>query len=1160
LVVGGLDSLDPLHNLYAPTVSLGSLSVVGDVETNTLQNNGAILGAQAPYPSTAMPPLPQAFPAQPGASNVTVAALQTQTLNPGSYGILSDNGKVLLNPGTYSFSGVTLGANAQLLAQPGGSTTVLIAGTLTTGTFAQVLPTAQAASQLTISVAGTDGAGGSPAAVTIGASTQITSLLAAPNGTLSLGNGVNATGAFAALNVVAGSGVLLTFQCGFPVETPTIGTFVAYAQRSVTLGIGDRSLGGDIGVAAATAATFGTQLIVGNLDGLDALHDLYAPSASLGVLSSVGDIEVQVLQNNGGSFFAQTPYPASAMPLLPLALPTAPGTTNVTVPSLTIQTLTPGNYGALTVNGTASLAPGAYSFASVSLGTSAHLWAQPGGPTSVAIAGTLAVGQSAQILPLGQTADQLLVSVAGNDGPGGSPVAASIGASSQVTCLLMVPHGTLSLGANVQATGAFAGFDINASSNVTLTFQTGFPPVSQQPQGQQQLSGYITPMMAAAPLVGPVPQSTMMMLAIALPVQVPQAGPYSGITLAALAQQVSDPSNPSYRNYLTPAQTVATYSPTVADYTTLTNFATANGLSAVTYANRILLDVTGTAGQIGQMLFTNFNYYSRPDGSTFFAPDREPSTALTLPLLRVAGLDNAILPTYGGTPGSGPKGEFIGNDFRNIYLPDCVTSGLSGAGQSIGLLELEGNNPNDIEAYAALAGISPTITTVTFTSTFASSLNDDGNQEAPLDIEVAMSMAPRAQIVVYQAPEGHTFGDNFTDDILNAMAYPATVGAPFSNQLSSSWRASLDSSGQQSLNIMAAQGQSFFQSSGDSGSFTQNPTDIRIAANITLVGGTQVLTFGSTQRPQETVWANSAFASGGGFFGPSATNDQFFGGTISGVQLPLYQSDFVNAANMGSGMYRNFPDVSMLAANVTLVYTSASGTSGTVQALQGTSISAPLWAAFTALVNQQAQTASVKTVGFANPILYGIAGTSVALYDACFNDITTGFNTPIGTTTPPVNGFPAVTGYDLATGLGSPTCGLIRQLSSPTPTVPVTCPASVTMCGLVCCPSNVCVANVCSPPPTFNLTVSAAAETTEGADLCIDGTGYTPGALATIVVSGVPDGAGGNSGTYTGGTQRVDSGGGYPPRAVMRRRAGCNWTPAPPRGLRSVPREAQLVG
>jgi hypothetical protein len=36
--------------------------------------------------------------------------------------------------------------------------------------------------------------------------------------------------------------------------------------------------------------------------------------------------------------------------------------------------------------------------------------------------------------------------------------------------------------------------------------------------------------------------------------------------------------------------------------------------------------------------------------------------------------------------------------------------------------------------------------------------------------------------------------------------------------------------------------------------------------------------------------------------------------------------------------------------------------------------------------------------------------------------------------------------------------------------------------------------------------------------------------------------------------------GGYPRRAVMRRRAGCNWTPAPPRGLRSVPREAQLVG
>ena len=81
-------------------------------------------------------------------------------------------------------------------------------------------------------------------------------------------------------------------------------------------------------------------------------------------------------------------------------------------------------------------------------------------------------------------------------------------------------------------------------------------------------------------------------------------------------------------------------------------------------------------------------------------------------------------------------------------------------------------------------------------------------------------------------------------------------------------------------------------------------------------------------------------------------------------------------------------------------------------AIGGTSAAAPLWAAFMALTNAGCTT----PIGFANPTLYKVAGSS---YSSTFNDITSGNNdyTPSGYT----GGlYPAGTGYDMASGLGSP--------------------------------------------------------------------------------------------------------------------------------------------
>ena len=66
-----------------------------------------------------------------------------------------------------------------------------------------------------------------------------------------------------------------------------------------------------------------------------------------------------------------------------------------------------------------------------------------------------------------------------------------------------------------------------------------------------------------------------------------------------------------------------------------------------------------------------------------------------------------------------------------------------------------------------------------------------------------------------------------------------------------------------------------------------------------------------------------------------------------------------------------------------------------------------MWAGYLALVNQQAVANGKPTLGFINPALYDIGLSSS--YDTDFHDITSGSN-----------GYSATTGYDLATGWGSP--------------------------------------------------------------------------------------------------------------------------------------------
>lgn len=587
--------------------------------------------------------------------------------------------------------------------------------------------------------------------------------------------------------------------------SPQIGNFVVYAARSVAFAGGDLVVGGDVGVETGAAASFGPQLNVG--DGAFIPGNLLSPSVSLGAGSVVGDVQTSALTNNGGVPGNLYSFPATAMPLLPLAaLPPAAGA-SVTVLRGKSVTLSPGTYGALDVAGVLRLANGTYSFSSVTVASGAAILSTTGTAT-VQVAGTLATGSGS--LLQGQSANQLSISVSGSDNVSASQSAVSIGGGSQVTALLIAPHGTIELGTGVEAIGALAGFDVRVGQGCGLVYQSGLPASSAASTGTQPITSYVPPS-PGTPLAGVVPSNTIIALAVGLPLR-------NLSTLQGVIAQASDPTSPSYRQYVDPATLMANYAPLAADYQNLVTWAQSTNLKVVTYANNLTVNLVGTAAQVEQAFYVNLVYGTRPSGTPFYEPDRQPSINLAVQILGVGGLDDYVLPTPAG--GTAPiSGDYESSDLRTAYLGGASSpcSSLNGSGQSVGLFEFDGFTPADItnfESNTSLSGV-PALQVLTANNpnglapNVAPPLNPSGELgtvECTGDIELAIGMAPKAQVVVFEGTQ--------TDSILQLIANNPGVSA-----ISSSWFAGVNALSQTLLTVIAAQGQSFFEAAGDNSAY-----------------------------------------------------------------------------------------------------------------------------------------------------------------------------------------------------------------------------------------------------------------------------------------------------------------------------------------------------
>ncbi|HUL51342.1 MAG TPA: protease pro-enzyme activation domain-containing protein, partial [Candidatus Nitrosotalea sp.] len=521
--------------------------------------------------------------------------------------------------------------------------------------------------------------------------------------------------------------------------------------------------------------------------------------------------------------------------------------------------------------------------------------------------------------------------------------------------------------------------------------------------------GHVPSLVSGLQPVERLAASQQMRLAIGLPLPNQQA-------LTARLQQIYNPTSPNYRRYLTPQQFAETFGPTEEDYQKVVDFARANGLVVLgTHPNRMLLDVSGRVADVEKAFQVTMNVYRHPsENRTFFSPSNEPSVPSGLPVLDISGLNDFIRPhpkyrlapanvSANASPkvGSGPMGNYIGYDFRAAYVPGVS---LTGSGQAVGLLQFDGYDPRDIAAYANLAGLpNVPLENVLLDGFNGQPSGTGGEVEVSLDIEMSMSMAPGlSKIIVYMAGPSGT-----PNDILNRMATDNSA-----SQLSCSWGWSggPQATTEQIFLQMAAQGQTFFNASGDSDAFRSGQVDSPSYAgspssspNITQVGGTTLSTAGPGGAwLSETVW-NWGIEVGTLYDGVGSS-----GGISSYYPIPSWQQNVDMSANMGSTTMRNIPDVALTADNVYVIADSGNAYPGT----GGTSCAAPLWAGFAALVNQAAVQGGGATIGFINPSLYAIGESS----SAAFHDVATGDNTWSGSKTL----FPAVPGYDLCTGWGTP--------------------------------------------------------------------------------------------------------------------------------------------
>ena len=345
---------------------------------------------------------------------------------------------------------------------------------------------------------------------------------------------------------------------------------------------------------------------------------------------------------------------------------------------------------------------------------------------------------------------------------------------------------------------------------------------------------------------------------------------------------------------------------------------------------------------------------------------------IVTPNLDIVSLATSTTPT-----GLTPAQVKAAYGFSSVKFGSVVGNG---AGQTIAIVDAY-NDPNiksDLAKFDATFGLAapPSFKVVNQSGGTTLPQSDRGwAGEIALDVEWAHAIAPAANILLVEASSA-------TMSALDAAldyARSATGVVVVSNSWGGSEFSTEKSQDVHFTTPAGHAGVTFTVAAGDSGAGAEYPSS---SPDVLSVGGSTLRLTSTGAYSSESVW------SGGG------------GGTSRYEGVPSYQS------SLGVSM-RGAPDVSYDANPSTgfAVYDTYGG-SGWAQ-YGGTSAGAPQWAALIAIADQGRALAGKSSLANAQDALYSLSRSD-------FHDIASGSN-----------GYRATSGYDLASGLGSPIANLV---------------------------------------------------------------------------------------------------------------------------------------
>jgi hypothetical protein len=422
---------------------------------------------------------------------------------------------------------------------------------------------------------------------------------------------------------------------------------------------------------------------------------------------------------------------------------------------------------------------------------------------------------------------------------------------------------------------------------------------------------------------------------------------------------------------------------------------------------RRTVQLTGTSAQLSEAFGTELARYQLLDGSSYRG--REGAVQLPADLHSVVegvfGLDdrpqarplNARIPDAGAGPSQGVT----------ALTPPQVAAlygfpANSASGQTIGLLEFGGGyRESDVQAFFHnVSRPMPRIVSVGIDGA-TNAPGSDADGEVVLDIDVAGSVAPDADIAVYFAPwTERGWIDAVTTAVHDAVNRPSVLsiswGWPeFESIDGLTWTPAAIEAVSATFQEAAALGMTVLAASGDTGTYCYID-DLRAHVlypasdpYVLSCGGTRISDVSGSSFT-ETTWSHSYGTTGGG------VSDVF--------AKPIWQlwaGVPLNINNRRVG--RGIPDIAGNAdpaSGYQLVLDGA-----ITQPTGGTSAVAPLYAGLVAILNADLG----EPVGYLNPNLYMLANSPVFRDDA--DGATNASNG--------APGYRAVAGWDACTGLGS---------------------------------------------------------------------------------------------------------------------------------------------